>query len=233
MEKQNEIYYVGIDRDNTLNKDPAPGYFGQFDDWREKLELWNGAIDGIKLLNQYPQIKVAVITNQAGAANGLFGHDPDGSIKEVNRTIDSILRKGGATIHNWQYCPWVSQDYIRKKLEKKPDLKPNYAYVLEDNDPRLELRKPGIGMLKQSAKEMGFSLSDFAKIYFIGDRPIDVDIALNANGKGIFIYNKGLNDKYKEEIEARPEYGTDIIIVNNLLEAAEFITNDISSMKTN
>lgn len=226
-------FLVGIDRDGTINKDP--GYFGSQKNWREILELYDGVIPGIKSLNQYLNIKTAIITNQAGAANRLFGNDPEGRIQEVNSAIDLLLMSAGAFVDTWQYCPWVNQDYIAKKLEKNPDLKPDYNYVLEDDDPRLELRKPGIGMLKEAAEEIAFvegmyyTLEDFLGIYFIGDKKSDIDTALNANGKGVFVYNKGLNEKDKEKIEARPEHGTLIVTVTNLIEASEFILDDIST----
>jgi histidinol phosphatase-like enzyme len=85
--------------------------------------------------------------------------------------------------------------------------------------------KPNIGMLEQAAKEMGYSLKDFEKIYFLGDKVEDVLLGLNAGGKGLMI-KKGA---YPEEIERFKQINNpNAISVENFLEAINQMINDIS-----
>src|SRR3989338_677639 len=146
---------VGIDRDGTLHNDV--GYLGRETDWACQLELCEGVIEGIKLLNRNDLIKIIVATNQAGVARGFFGTE---RIEEVNRAIDSMLSSQEARIHNWQYCPFVTPEYaVEKKIPK------DSKWVRKMSE-FYGLRKPGTGMLKKAAEELGHYLNGFEEIYF-------------------------------------------------------------------
>ncbi|MFA5857129.1 MAG: HAD-IIIA family hydrolase [Candidatus Pacearchaeota archaeon] len=208
------LILVGLDRDGTINHDP--GHFGKQDNWKEILKIYDGVIEGIKLLNKNQDIKVIVATNQGGVARGYYNTK---RVKEINKTINDLLSKQGAIIHNWQYCPYFDEITAEKKKY------PLSEFILKNNDIRVRLMKPNIGMLEQAAKEMGYSLIDFEKIYFLGDKVEDVLLGLNAGGKGIMV-KKGA---YPEEIERFKQLiNPGAISTETFLEAVNYVINDIS-----
>ena len=205
-----KLILVGLDRDGTINVDN--GYFGKEDDWKRKLVIYNNVAEGIRLLKSDPRFKVIVATNQAGVARGFYGVE---RIEEVNREIDRRLRLDGAVIDSWQYCPFVDEEYARKR-----DLAEDNPWIKNT-----DMRKPGIGMLRKATEEMGLRLEDFADIYFLGNTTGDVKTGLNANGKGILILNGENEDKciLINIMRKKPEYKERAFIANNLLSAAQII----------
>jgi histidinol phosphatase-like enzyme len=53
-----DLILAGIDRDGTINWD-YDGFFGKESDWREKLNIYPGVVEAIKLLNQ--NIKIVIL----------------------------------------------------------------------------------------------------------------------------------------------------------------------------
>ena len=217
-----ELILVGIDRDGTINLDYG-GFFGKDSDWKTKLKLHEGVAEGIKLLNQNKDIKIVIATNKSGIARRIFTIK---RVEEINKTINNLLLSKGAIIHNWQYCPYIDNDY----LTTRGLVKIKNKFILENNDPKIELRKPKIGMLKRASEEMGYKLNDFSKIYFIGDKIEDLQMGLNASGKGILVYQKlnESNEKAKKWLEDNKN--KDLIIVDTFLDAAKFIIKDIKNI---
>ena len=169
---------VGLDRDDTINHNPDED-FGKQENWRKILQIHPTVIEGIKLLNENGCI-IVVASNQSGVARGLF---PFKRQQQINTEIDKIFNRYEAKIHSWQYCPFYSRSYAKSKGlidEKNP-------WILDDDDPRLDLRKPAIGMLKKGVEELGLVLEDFYKCFFVGDKITDVQTGLNAGGIGILI----------------------------------------------
>jgi D-glycero-D-manno-heptose 1,7-bisphosphate phosphatase len=208
------LILVGLDRDGTINHDP--GHFGKQDNWKELLKIYDGVVEGIKLLNKNPNIRVVVATNQGGIARGYYNTK---RVEEINSTINDFLKKQGAIINNWQYCP-----YFDEKTAKLKNY-PSSEFILKNNDPRVRLMKPNIGMLEKAAKEMGYSLKDFEKIYFLGDKVEDVLLGLNIGGKGIMI-KKGA---YPEEIEKFKQISnSSALSTETFLEAVNYVIDDIS-----
>src|SRR3989344_252885 len=98
---------VCVDRDGTINKDE--NYFvGKTSDWRSKIEFLPGIIEGIKLLNQVPNLEIFIITNQAGVA--LKGPEFDSldekRYQEVNEYMIQLLKSNGAVIRGYFGCPY-------------------------------------------------------------------------------------------------------------------------------
>ncbi len=169
---------VGLDRDDTINVNPDED-FGKQENWRDLLQLHPTVIDGINLLNRY-ECTLVVASNQSGIARGLFPYERQ---QEINDALSRLLSERNAKIHSWNYCPFYGESDARSRgltIGSNP-------WILKDNDPRLDLRKPRIGMLVRGVAELGFSLDDFSYIAFIGDTIIDVQTGLNANGLGILI----------------------------------------------
>lgn len=213
----NNIVLVGLDRDGTINYDP--GYFGREDNWREQLKLYDGVPEGIRRLNADCRIKVVVATNQAGPARGFY--TPERSV-EVNKAIDDVLRNNGAYVDRWYSCHFVSMKYAQEK-----GLTLDNPWVNENTD----LRKPGMGMLKQATRDLGYNLNDIL-VYFIGDKASDVQTGLNAGGKGVLVLN-GVNGKEYQKVQVLvPQYPQRIVVVQNLLEAAQFVLAERSDERT-
>jgi len=209
---------VGIDRDGTINRDSA-GFFGKDDDWKEKFEFHDKVVEGLRLLNGVEGVKTAVITNASGIP---WKYHTFERTKEVNNYIKGLLTKEGVGIDNWQICPYYSESYAKKRGIL--DFSDN-KWILKDNDERMRLRKPNIGMLKKAVEEMGLKLNDFDKIYVIGDRIVDIETAVNANGKGILVCN-GFNDEFVDEVKSRGDENQ--VVVDNFYQACELIVKEVS-----
>lgn len=209
-----DIILVGLDRDRTINYD-NDFYVGKEENWKDQLEILPYVVEGIKKLKEDSRIKVIVATNQSGVA---LEYISTKRAYEVNKEIDKMLRNNGAFVDGWYFCPFVDNEYVKEKN------------IVLDNEwvKDTELRKPGIGMLKKASKDLGVNLNEIKHIYFIGDRKLDVETGLNANGKGILIIDKD-NEKHQEEVrELMKSNGGRIFFANNLLEAANIILEDIN-----
>src|SRR5579863_2835998 len=85
-----------LDRDGTIIVDH--GYVGSVD----RVELIDGAAEAIARLNR-ACVPVAVVTNQAGVARGLYEIS---DIEEVHRHVAGLLAQHGAHIDQFFYCPY-------------------------------------------------------------------------------------------------------------------------------
>jgi D-glycero-D-manno-heptose 1,7-bisphosphate phosphatase len=133
-----------MDRDGTLNQDR--GYVWRHEDW----EWLPRAILALRLLT-LTGIKVAVVTNQAGIARGMY---TDEDVKELHRLVDESLVDSDASIAGWYHCP------------HHPDI-----------TGECDCRKPGPGLLQKAAQDLGVELSD---CYMVGDKLSDVEAGMNA-----------------------------------------------------
>lgn len=200
---------VALDRDGTLIYDDD-GYFGKSDNWREKIRFYKGALEGIKILNNFARI--IITSNQIGVARGFFGPE---RVKEINQFIDSLLKEQGIIVDGWYFSPYVERSWAEKN---GLDLK--NPWVL-DHFP--ETRKPQIGMLKLAAADFGKELSFYEKIFVIGNSLDDLDMALNAGGIGIFFKN-GKNDHLISQVKSLELSNPGRIFrVDDLISAANLI----------
>jgi D-glycero-D-manno-heptose 1,7-bisphosphate phosphatase len=166
---------VCIDRDNTLIKDS--GFFGRDIHWRSQLEFYPESISALRLLRKN-HIKIAIISNQAGVALGYFDEE---RVKEINKEIARELKLAHTKVDNWQYCPYVDEEYLIKK-EINPE---GNKYV--NNEIAAKMRKPAAGMVEKAIEELGLKKP---KIYFIGDKMEDVLTGQNAGGIGILVSDR-------------------------------------------
>lgn len=100
MDKAGSDIAVFLDRDGTLNVDP-----GYLDD-PDKLELYDGAIEAVKLLNGLG-VRVIIVTNQSGVARGLLTDD---RAREINLRLIEIIKEGGGDIDGVYHCPHHPDD---------------------------------------------------------------------------------------------------------------------------
>ena len=143
---------IGLDRDGALIHDP--GYLGRSQNWRDQVKILPGVIEGIRTLKLLPRTHLAVCSNQAGIARGFFKPN---RVEEVNEHLKALLAQQGLDIDKWYFCPYVDKDYASKHhiLEENP-------WVAESTD----LRKPGIGMLRKAADDIGMKLDDLEVVIF-------------------------------------------------------------------
>ncbi len=203
-------FLVGLDRDGTINVDV--GHFGKSPEWKSQLVIYPYVTEGIRRLKTEPTASVVVATNQAGVARGFYGRE---RVVEINMYIDDLLRKGGAFIDGWYYCPFVGKDYAERH-----SLASDNPWVVES-----DMRKPGTGMLRQAAKDLGVSL-DESPVYFVGDTKGDVQAGLNANGKGVLVLNEKNQKEYVIVKEMEKSSRGRIFFADNMLVAAEIILDD-------
>jgi D,D-heptose 1,7-bisphosphate phosphatase len=149
-----------LDRDGTIIVDH--GYVGSVD----RVEFIEGAAEAIARFNR-AGIPVAVLTNQAGVARGLYGID---DVNQVHRYISEYLAQRGARIDLYLYCPYHPAGVIEA-----------FARTSED-------RKPRPGMAK--AAEAALNL-DLAASWVVGDRPEDIGLAEAVGASAIYVGPQG------------------------------------------
>jgi D,D-heptose 1,7-bisphosphate phosphatase len=145
-----------LDRDGTIIVDH--GYVGTVD----RVEFISGAADAIAAFNQ-AGLPVAVVTNQAGVARGLYGLD---DVARVHRYIAEQLALHRAHIDLFLYCPYHPAGVVEA-----------FARTSED-------RKPRPGMAK--AAEAALNL-DLGASWVVGDRPEDIGLAEAVGASAIYV----------------------------------------------
>jgi histidinol-phosphate phosphatase family protein len=149
-----------LDRDGTIIVDH--GYVGSVD----RVEFIEGAPDAIAKFNR-AGIPVAVLTNQAGIARGLYGID---DVARVHRHIETRLAEYGARIDLFLYCPYHPAGIVEA-----------FARTSEDRKPR-----PGMAHAAASALNLDLTAS-----WVVGDRPEDIGLAKAVGASAVYL---GMDD---------------------------------------
>jgi histidinol-phosphate phosphatase family protein len=145
-----------LDRDGTIIVDH--GYVGSTD----RVQFIEGAPEAIGRFNR-AGIPVAVVTNQAGVARGLYRID---DVDLVHRHIAKNLTEYGAHIDLFVYCPYHPAGLVE-------------AFTRTSED-----RKPRPGMAK--AAEAALNL-DLAASWVVGDRPEDIGLAEAIGASAVYL----------------------------------------------
>jgi D-glycero-D-manno-heptose 1,7-bisphosphate phosphatase len=119
--------------------------------------LLPGAVQALRDLRRRGYALV-LVTNQSGIARGKYS---EVDFQSVQARLDAMLAAEGVRLDAVQFCP------------HHPDF----------TGP-CECRKPGLGMYRNAAAELGLDLS--ASIY-VGDRLTDVLPALRTGGRGYLV----------------------------------------------
>ena len=210
---------VCLDRDGTINKD-EDYYLGSTNDWKLKVEILPKVAEGIKKLNKLENVATFIITNQAGVAlcDEKFRELTENRMHEVNEYIIDILRKNRAMVDGYFACPYVDLKYVEKAKKKGLDI--DWRYVREKN----EDLKPNIGMIKKAANSLCKRLEE-CNIFVIGDRASDVQLGLNAGGRGILI--EGWKTRKEGDVEKVAMLGMEnpgrVYIAKDFLDAADYV----------
>ena len=145
-----------LDRDGTIIVDH--GYVGSVN----RVEFIEGAPEAIARFNR-AGIPVAVVTNQAGVARGLYGID---DVARVHQHIEARLAGYGARIDLFLYCPYHPAGIVEA-----------FARTSED-------RKPGPGMANAAASALNL---DLAASWVVGDRPEDIGLAEAVGASAVYL----------------------------------------------
>jgi D-glycero-D-manno-heptose 1,7-bisphosphate phosphatase len=187
---------VFLDRDGTINEEV--GYLDSLD----KLKVIPSAYEAIRLIN-LSGMKALVITNQAGVAKGFFTEE---FVNLINECLQADLRRMGASIDKFYYCPHHPTEGIG-------------IYLRE-----CSCRKPAPGMLLSAAQELNI---DLTRSYFIGDRFRDMEAGKKVGVRGILVktgFGQGLLQDDGTD-EATPENKPNFI-AKDILEAVQWILKD-------
>ena len=145
-----------LDRDGTIIVDH--GYIGSVD----RVEFIDGSPEAIASFNR-AGIPVAVVTNQAGVARGLYGID---DVDRVHRYISDRLAEYGAQIDLFVYCPYHPEGVVE-------------AFTRASED-----RKPAPGMAKAAGTALNL---DLTASWVVGDRPEDIGLAEAVGASAVYV----------------------------------------------
>lgn len=145
-----------LDRDGTIIVDH--GHVGSID----RVEFITGAAEAIASFNR-AGIPVAVVTNQAGVARGLYGLD---DVSQVHRYIAERLAEDGAHVDLFAYCPYHPAGIVE-------------AFTRTSED-----RKPGPGMAKAAQAALNL---DLTASWVVGDRQEDIGLAEAIGASAVYV----------------------------------------------
>src|SRR5260221_9730517 len=145
-----------LDRDGTIIVDH--GYVGSID----RVEFIKGSPEAIAKFNR-ANIPVAVVTNQAGVARGLYGID---DVNRVHQHIAERLAEHRAHADRFLYCPFNPAGVIGA-----------FARTSEDRKPR-----PGMAKAAEAALDLDLTAS-----WVVGDRPEDIGLAEAVGASAVFV----------------------------------------------
>ena len=147
---------VLLDRDGTIIVDH--GYVGSVD----RVDFINGAAEAIAEFNR-AGVPVAVVTNQAGVARGLYGIE---DVSLVHRHIAEHLLRHGAHIDLFLFCPYHPAGVVEA-----------FTRTSEDRKPR-----PGMARAAQAALNL-----DLPASWVVGDRPEDIGLANAIGASAVYL----------------------------------------------
>jgi histidinol-phosphate phosphatase family protein len=145
-----------LDRDGTIIVDH--GYVGSVD----RVEFIPGSVEAIACFNR-AGIPVAVVTNQAGVARGMYQID---DVTRVHHYIAGHLARHDAHIDLFLFSPYHPAGVVEA-----------FARTSED-------RKPRPGMAKAAAAALDLDLSSS---WVVGDRPEDLGLAEAIGASAIYL----------------------------------------------
>lgn len=153
------------------------------------VRLLHGAADAISCANRV-DVPVVVVTNQSGIARGMISMT---QYEAVRARTDALLADGDAHVEATYFCPHA----------------PSVSGPCD-------CRKPGLGMYRQAADQLGLSLERSA---YIGDRWRDVQPARDTGGFGVLVPG---TDTPEDDLETARTFVSDTIrIASSLREAVQ------------
>ncbi|MCD6334008.1 MAG: D-glycero-beta-D-manno-heptose 1,7-bisphosphate 7-phosphatase [Candidatus Latescibacteria bacterium] len=189
---------VFLDRDGTINEDLS-GYIGD----PEQVVLFPGAASAIRKLNEL-NLRVMVVTNQAGVARGYYGEE---DVRHTNERMAQLLAREGAHVDGFYYCPHHVEGIV-----------PRYRIVCE-------CRKPEPGMLLRAASDFGV---DPAQSYIVGDALSDMLAGDRVGAKKALVltgHGRESQTQNEETQEVQLDY-----VAQDLSDAVRWIAEDLGNL---
>ena len=165
---------VFLDKDGTLvenvpyNADPA------------RLQLAAGAAEGVQRLHA-AGYALAVVSNQAGVAHGVF---PESALASVEQRLRELLARLGVPLAGFYYCPH------------------HPAAELAPYRMRCGCRKPAPGLVLRAARAHD---ADLAGSWMVGDILDDVEAGRRAGCRTVLV-NSGGETEWTPGILRFPDY---------------------------
>ena len=131
--------------------------------------------------------RLVIVTNQSGIARGLYA---EADFHAVQKRVEECFAEAGVRFDGVYYCP----------------------HHPEVTGP-CECRKPGLGMYRRAARELGL---DLARSIYVGDRVSDVLPARDLGGLG-FLVRTGYGELHAAQ--APP----DVVVVDDVAEVARVV----------
>ena len=141
-ESQPKREAVLLDRDGIIIEDT--GYVHK----KEEIKFMPGAIETIRKIKESGKLCI-VVSNQAGIAKGYYTEE---EALEFERAIEDEMKRYGARIDGFYYCPYHADGIIEKYRHDSI------------------FRKPNPGMILKAANDFNISLS---KSIMVGDKESD------------------------------------------------------------
>lgn len=137
---------------------PDPGYISRAEDFN----LFPNIGSSLKKLKKAGYLLI-LITNQSGIARGLITVE---QLNKIHNKLQQLLQADNVQLDAIYFCP------------HHPD------FPDKDGISKCDCRKPSPGMIIQASKDFEVDLENS---FMVGDKLSDINIALNANVKPVFI----------------------------------------------
>ncbi|RPJ55355.1 MAG: HAD family hydrolase [Acidobacteria bacterium] len=178
---------VFLDRDGTIIEEV--NYLRRI----EEMIVFPFAADALRSLSAAGFLNV-VVSNQSAVARGFLD---EGALKTIHEELARRLKKDGAIIDAFYYCP----HHVEATIEK-------YRKACE-------CRKPRPGLIFLAASDLQI---DVMSSFVVGDRAGDIGAAREAGCRSVLV-KTGYGETALNELNGlKPDY-----VAENLLEAAEWI----------
>lgn len=175
-----------LDRDGVINKEV--NYLHRISDFK----YTHRCIDGLRIIATLGY-KLAIVTNQAGIAKGIFTEE---QYKTLTEWMLNDLKNNGVEILECLYCPNHPDGKIKKYSIK------------------CEFRKPGTKMLETIQSRHNI---DMEKSILIGDKISDIHAANNAGVGRAFLVKSGHPIDPDQLVNAEFDLADDLYSVAKLL----------------
>jgi D-glycero-D-manno-heptose 1,7-bisphosphate phosphatase len=157
-----------------------------------------GYLDRLERLAFFPfrgGYTVVIITNQSGVGRGMYEEE---FVLRAHQVVDERVKAGGGRIDGYYYCPHHPEAEVEKYRKD------------------CDCRKPGPGMLRQAAADLGLDLS---RSFAVGDKWTDVQAGVAAGARGILV-----RTGYGRTTEAAPKRPVQpVTIADDLIAATAWI----------
>lgn len=182
---------IFLDRDGTITK------LNGLVDSEDKLELIDGAIEAVRMLNLSEYLAI-LVTNQPVVARGMCTIE---DVNYIHKKLETLLGENGVYLDDIIFCPHHPDKVF-------PEENPIYKV-------KCNCRKPGTGMLEKMRDNYHISLEES---WIVGDTTVDIMTGKNAGMKTALVLTgeHGKDRKYN----VKPD-----MISNTIQSAVEQILN--------